>query len=389
MSTDSSSDDSSEASQVTPDPARGRLAKRDSTELELVSGEIVFDGPEGELLPPMLTGHATPALAEKTRTFFLSVASMFETWLLRTKNVNTQRTYRRGVLNYIEFLGTDWPKNSHEFLQATVHDVQAWRDAMELDGQAPATLNARISAVSRFYGFMREVATEMRLPLQSPNPAHAQFIRREATDPVRPTVPVTRTLAHRLMSLPSSNGEESSEALDARDRAILASFLYVGARISTVCNLNVSDFHDDRENPVLSVQEKGKKKSRRRVGIHAHCAEAIREYLEVADIERGPLFRARLNSRSKKLGSERISTRSMYRLLLGYLLRLPHATDQDGRCRYSPHSLRSTTATLLDEAGVGIKKIQELLGHKDIRVTQQYIKLGNDTRKSASHDVPL
>jgi integrase len=55
------------------------------------------------------------------------------------------------------------------------------------------------------------------------------------------------------------------------------------------------------------------------------------------------------------------------------------------RCRYTPHSLRATTATLLDEAGVGIKKIQELLGHRDIRVTQTYIKLGNDTRKSASH----
>jgi hypothetical protein len=43
------------------------------------------------------------------------------------------------------------------------------------------------------------------------------------------------------------------------------------------------------------------------------------------------------------------------------------------RCRYSPHSLRATTATLLDEAGVPIKRIQELLGHKDIRVTQAYI----------------
>ena len=54
-----------------------------------------------------------------------------------------------------------------------------------------------------------------------------------------------------------------------------------------------------------------------------------------------------------------------------------------------PHSLRATTATLLDEAGVPIKRIQELLGHKDIRVTQAYIKLLRDTKKSASHDVPL
>jgi len=87
----------------------------------------------------------------------------------------------------------------------------------------------------------------------------------------------------------------------------------------------------------------------------------------------------------------------MYRLLLGFLERVPGAMVEeelpDGtskrRCRYSPHSLRPTTATLLDEAGVPIKRIQELLGHKDIRVTQAYIKLLRDTRKSASHDMPI
>lgn len=68
---------------------------------------------------------------------------------------------------------------------------------------------------------------------------------------------------------------------------------------------------------------------------------------------------------------------------------LPASSSAGKRCRYSPHSLRATTATLLDEAGVPIKRIQELLGHKDIRVTQAYIKLLRDTRKSASHDMPL
>ena len=375
--------------QVTSGPARRQLAKRESTGHEVISPAVVLDEEDLELLPPMLAGHATPAQTKKTHTFYLSVAAMFDTWLERTPNKNTQRTYRRGVLNFIEFLGIEWPQASHEFLQVTVPDVQAWRDDMETEGQSPATLNARISAVSRFYGFMREVATEMRLPVQSPNPAHAQFIKRETTEPVRPTVPLTRSKAHKLMSLPSKKDDGMDEVLEVRDRAILATFLYVGLRISTVCKLNISDFHDDPENPVLSIQEKGKRKTRRRVGVHAHGAEALREYIEAAGIEKGPLFRARCNPRSKKLSDARISDSSMYRLLVEYLVRLPHSTDKEGRCRYSPHTLRSTTATLLDEAGVGIKRIQELLGHKDIRVTQRYIKLGDDTRKGASHDVPL
>lgn len=339
---------------------------------------------DAELLPPVLAGHASPAVIEKTRSFCLSVALMFDAWLERTPNVNTQRTYRRGVLNFIEYLEIDWPQSSHELLKVTVPDVQAWRDEMEAGGAAPATLNARITAVSRFFKYMREAAIEMRLPIQVPNPAHAQFIKRETTDPVRPTVPLTRTKAHRLMSLPTGD-----DVLAVRDRAILAAFLYTGIRIGTACRLTLSDFHDDPENPVLSVKEKGRKGSKRRLGAHFHCAEALREYIEVAGLEKGALFRARLNPRSKKLSEKPISQPSMYRLLLSYLERLPHSKDKEGRCRYSPHSLRSTTATLLDEAGIGIKRIQALLGHKDIRVTQQYIKLGDDTRKSASHDVPL
>ncbi|MEM8712043.1 MAG: tyrosine-type recombinase/integrase [Planctomycetota bacterium] len=338
-------------------------------------------------MPPILEGHATPELAERTRSFFLSVAAMFDVWLDRTPNANTQRTYARGVHNFIDYLGLDWPDESHALLQVTVADVQGWRDSMELAGQAPATLNARVSALSRFYKYMREAAIEMRLPIQVPNPAHAQFVRRESSDPVSPTAALTRANAHRLMGLPKA--DDGGDMLAARDRAILSVFLYTGARIGTVCRLDVSDFHDDDDDPILAIREKGRSSSKRRVGIHAHCAEALREYVATADLEGGPLFRARLNSRSKKLGDSPISQPSMYRLLLSYLEQLPRAMNAEGRCRYSPHSLRATTATLLDEAGVPIKRIQELLGHKDIRVTQAYIKLLRDTRQSASHDVPL
>ena len=389
MSTDPPKDSSSLVQQVTSDPARSQLAKRESIAREPISPEIVLDEDDLEVLPPVLAGHYTPATRERARTFYLSVRSMFETWLKRTENPNTQRTYRRGVLNFIDFLGIDWDERSHEFLQVTSADVQAWRDSMQADGQAPSTLNSRISAVSRFYGFMRELASELRLPVVPPNPAHPVFIKRETAEAVQPTAALTRSLAHKLLSLPSANADGMDEVLQARDRAILSCFLYVGLRTSSVCKLDIADFHDDPVNPVLTITEKGKKATRRRVGVNVHGAEALREYLEASGLTGGPFFRARCNPRSKKLGEKRISINSMYRLLLGYLTQLPHSRNPDGSCRYSTHSLRATTATLLDEAGIGIKKIQELLGHKDIRVTQQYIKLGDDTRKSASHDVPL
>jgi integrase len=383
-------------------------------------------GADGQL-PPVLLGRGTPEVARQVESFYRSVATMFEAWLKRSSNGNTQRTYRRSVLSFTEFLGISWPvfdddgplskdsppDESWRLLQASVADVRAWRDEMQADGQAGATLNARLSALSGFYRFMRETAaTELRLPIQVPNPAHAQFIGRESADPVEPTLPLGLTKARKLMALPSKL--EESEVLRARDHAVLKTFLYTGIRIGTACRLSVADFHDDEHDPTLAIQEKGRGKAKRRIGINFVAAEAIRDYLRVARLSGGPLFRARAAARGDKLAERPMSQAALYRLLLGYLERVPGAMVQVDapkepvaatdtgeadppsspttpllRCRYTPHSLRATTATLLDEAGVGIKKIQDLLGHKDIRVTQTYIKLGQDTRKSASHEVPL
>jgi len=59
------------------------------------------------------------------------------------------------------------------------------------------------------------------------------------------------------------------------------------------------------------------------------------------------------------------------------------------QCLYTPHSLRATTATILLDAGVDIRAVQELLGHKNVTTTQIYDKRRRSTKESASHDLPL
>src|SRR5262245_36665173 len=100
------------------------------------------------------------------------------------------------------------------------------------------------------------------------------------------------------------------------------------------------------------------------IGLHFNAAQAISEHVEKAGIMSGPLFRSQAASRNREQMSDRLTdSATMYRVIQGYLRRLPGAMKkeriEDGseveHCVYTPHSLRVTAATLLLDAGVDIK----------------------------------
>jgi len=170
---------------------------------------------------------------------------------------------------------------------------------------------------------------------------------------------------------------------------------YSGSRISTGCRPKASGFHQDGDQATIKLHEKGDK--RRIIGLHYAAAQAISKYIEKPEITSGPLFHPRLNPRSKKLSNRSMDAATMYRLIQSYLTLLPGSIKEivhpDGsvmrRCIYTPHSLRATTATLLLDAGVDIRKVQDLLGHRRITTTQIYDKRGRSTSESAPHEVPI
>jgi integrase/recombinase XerC len=153
-------------------------------------------------------------------------------------------------------MGLTWPRDAVELLRISVQDVQRFRAQLVAQDAAPKTLNRRISSLSSFYKYLAAASAELRLPIIVANPAHAQFISRESTDPREETRALSAARGRQLVGLPAGNS-----VLDYRDRAILKFFLYSGARLSTACRLKVSDFHQDGGEATIRLHEKGDKGS--------------------------------------------------------------------------------------------------------------------------------
>jgi site-specific recombinase XerD len=365
------------------DAHNAEISRADSTGALIVLPEgLVRD------LPPILAGASPDQVQARVKQFYLSVAAIFEAWVARRSSRHTQRAYRQDVMAFIAFRQIAWPDDAITLLQTSVADVHAWRDQLIADEAAPKTLNRRVASLSSFFKYL-QAAAELRLPITVPNPAHAQFLGRDADDPREETRALSAIRARQLMGLPAGDS-----VFDYRDRAILKFYLYSGARLAAGCRLQVEDFHQDPDGATLRIAEKGAR--RRTIGLHFAAAEVIQDYLAKAKLTSGSLFRPRKNSRSRKLADTPFDPSTMYRLLMAYLERLPKTATPGGDaaadatdCPYSPHSLRATTATLLLGAGVDIRKVQELLGHRHVTTTQIYDKRRIAAAEGASHDMPI
>jgi len=88
-------------------------------------------------LPPILVGRHAPAVEAQVRSFYGSVADIFERWVTRRTSKHTQRAYRQDVMDFVHFLGIRWPEDSARLFTVSVAKVQAFRDRTLAENKAP------------------------------------------------------------------------------------------------------------------------------------------------------------------------------------------------------------------------------------------------------------
>ena len=158
----------------------------------------------------------------------------------------------------------------------------------------------------------------------------------------------------------------------ARDRALFGFCLYSGCRISEACSLLTSDVYSEGQQieamEVLTIRKKNTKGAiaTRQIDTHPQLKALLEDYV--------PGDRYVFPGRHRHNGSiNPISTDAI----------LKTACKRVGLVGVSSHSFRRTALTRMSNAGVPLRHIQEISGHRSLAALQVYLEVTDEHRKSA------
>ena len=267
---------------------------------------------------------------------------------------NTVEAYRRDLDRLVKY---SIDRNLAFPREIDRHQILGFLEVERDRGSAVRSRRRRLSSIRSFFRFLvvegrleKNPVTGVQLPRdwkRLPATLRADEIDRiivAAADPERPT--------------------------PARDRAIIELLYSSGLRVSELCSLRRGDLRPD--DGFLRCRGKGEKE--RLVPLGAPAWRAIDEYWQKerpADREEA-LF---LSVRGRTLTRETI-----HRILKRAALAAGVTQS------ISPHTLRHSFATHLLEGGAGLREVQEMLGHADIRTTEIYTHVDHKRLKSAHRE---
>ena len=266
----------------------------------------------------------------------------------RLSNAHTRTAYAHQVSRFLTWC---------EDQGLEIHQVTpglAGRFLDELPYKAP-TKNQALAALRHFFDVL--VARHAVLL----NPFHSvRGVRHPFGEGRTPEASVEQ--ARRLLA-----SIRTKDVYGLRDRAVLGTLIYTGARVGAISRLRIQDLRDHGNHRALQFSEKGGKT--REIPVRHDLDEWIAAYLEGAELTDAPkgsaLFRA-----GQRRGSP-LTERAMSPLAVQLMLkrRLKAAGLPE---ILSPHSFRVLVVTDLLSQNVPLEDVQYLAGHAHPRTTQIY-----------------
>lgn len=251
--------------------------------------------------------------------------------------------------------------------------LRSWLARQRATGCAGATLARRAAAARAFTAFATHrglLAADPAAGLGTPRVARTlpQVLRPAQTAQLLAAAsPDSESVA------PDRLVDVGTNAVTARDSAILELLYATGVRVSELCGLDIDDVDVDRR--LVRVLGKGNKQ--RAVPFGTPAGRSLRTWLEVGR----PALASTVSGPAVFLGrrGRRLDPRAVRRVVTDRLAAVP------GAPQVGPHGLRHTAATDLLAGGADLRSVQEFLGHATLSTTQIYTHVSGE-RLRASYD---
>jgi site-specific recombinase XerD len=291
-----------------------------------------------------------------------SIATHTAAWLWSFRDsAHTREAYRRDVADFAAWCA----RREHDLLAVRRPEIDAYAAALANTANprtgrplAPATVARRLAALSSWYGYLLDAGAATHNPLAR---VRRPRLDRDHTTTVGLSAPEVIAL-RRAARADTVLGPDCATAL--------AGFLVeIGARVSEVCALDVTDLGYDSGHRTVRLRMKGGKTRTRAVppGLSESLARHVGQRVS------GPLF--------VTPDGERTSRYVVFR----FVRRAAQAAGIPAADKITPHSFRHAWATLARERGASLEERQYALGHADPRTTQRYDRARQSLERDPSY----
>ena len=279
---------------------------------------------------------------------------------------NTIRSYKYSFRLLFQYIYLVKRKETSEIVfrdldHETIDGFLKWIET-ERNCSTP-TRNLRLSALSSFAAFAQNRNFEAAVVFA--NAVNRIPVKKTA---IQPRITFSLDEVSVLLRLP-----DPEKRLGFRDQVLLNLMYASGARAQEICDLKVRDFLVEKDLYKLTVTGKGNKT--RRIVIARPCGILLNRYLE--ETGKSNQWDAYIFSSQMHPQMTISCIEEIYKKYIT-LAKQAHP-GMFLEKRYSPHTMRHTTATHMLEAGVPIMAIKNFLGHSSISTTERYAELSQGT----------
>lgn len=293
-----------------------------------------------------------------------AIANAIKLWAEATSDAESPR--RKDLLRVKSAAVSDFFGRIHKApADVTPMDVRTWREALDARGLAAATVYARISHLSSFYGWL---AADPTLAGHIPaNPCRHARPRAPRAYQSESTKALTDEQLRRLLAVIRQAADEGGLA-ELRDHALFLFFVFSGMRRAEVLRLRGRDLELSEQGIVVTCRVKGGDVVGRLVANPAVRA-ALDRYLSSAGRERVLRTRAPVWVRhDRDEGQDKPLSE------WAFVLRMKAYAARAGIEHFHLHQTRHTFARIVAEASGSYLETQDALGHKNPATTRAYVQ---------------